>query len=383
MLEKIKARLSAGFSDQASRLLAIDALRGLIMVLMAVDHANYFVAQQHSTGEHWGGPFPAYADALPFLTRLITHPAAPGFSFLMGVGMALFAHSRRKQGWSEWRIIRHFLVRGAFLIALQLLVINRAWELGPEPFPQIYIGVLIALGGGMMLGSFLLRLKPGFLLALAAALFIGIELTHPNPGQWGLIFGMPLGLLLGYSGGDMAFWSNYPILPWLELVVFGILFGQWVVKDSAKALKRALWLGGAFLAGFVILRILDGFGNIRPMQGDSWIDFLNVVKYPPSMTFTLLTMGFNLLVLGLFARLSGRAQRFLQPLAVFGRSPLFFYILHLFLYMALGRWVTPGGTSIPVMYAYWLLGLLILYPLTLWYGRFKQRQPANSILRFL
>ena len=370
-------------SSITSRLLSIDALRGLIMVLMALDHANYFVAQQHPLGEHWGGRFPVYTDAITFLTRLVTHPVAPGFFFLMGVGMFLFTHSRRKRGWSEWEITRHFLIRGGLLIALQLLIINRTWQLGPETFPEVYIGVLIALGGGMILGSFFLRLKPTYLLVLTCILFIGTEVSHPDPSQWGAIFDQPLGLLFGYSGGDLDLWSNYPILTWLELITFGILFGHWLVKDSEKAFKRAIWFGAAFLFAFVAIRYLDGFGNIRPRMSNSWIDFLNVVKYPPSMTFTLLTMGINMIILGLFARVTEKAQRILQPLVVFGRAPLFFYILHLFLYMLIGRWLAPDGTSIPAMYPYWLLGLLILFPLTLWYGAFKQRQPANSVLRFL
>ncbi|HEY47892.1 MAG TPA: DUF1624 domain-containing protein [Anaerolineae bacterium] len=369
--------------NKAKRLHPIDALRGLMMVIMALDHTSYFVAQNHPPGEQWGGEFPVYHDAFAFLTRLVTHPAAPGFAFLMGVGMYLFAHSRREQGWSEWGIIRHFLIRGGFLIAIQLLIINRAWQLGLDAFPKFYIGVLTALGGGMILGSFLLRLKSTYLLVLTCVLFIGTELSHPDPSQWGLIFDQPLGLLFGYSGGDLVLWSNYPILSWLELVTFGIFFGHWVVEDSGRSFKRAIWLGGVFLFAFVIIRYLDGFGNIRPRMGDSWIDFLNVVKYPPSMTFTLMTMGVNLIVLGLFARATETAQRILQPLVVFGRTPLFFYILHLFIYLWMGRWLAPYGTSIPAMYTYWLLGLLIVFPLTLWYGVFKQGQPANSLLRFL
>jgi uncharacterized membrane protein len=361
----------------------VDALRGLLIVLMALDHANYFVAQKHSPGEHWGGSYPAYHDALAFLTRLVTHLAAPGFVFLMGAGMYLFAVSRRKHGWSEWAITRHFLIRGGFLIALQLLVINRAWEWGPEPFPRVYIGVLVALGGGMMIGSLLLRLRPVYLLVLTVVLFIGTELLHPGPSQWGLIFNMPLGLLLGYSGGSAILWSNYPILPWLELVTFGMVFGYWLWEDQQKTYKLALGLGVVFLLAFTVIRYLDGFGNIRPRMGNSWIDFLNPVKYPPSMTFTLLTMGVNLILLWLCARVGEKTPRALQPLAVFGQVPLFFYILHLFLYLGLGRWLTPEGTSIPAMYLFWLVGLLILYPLCVWYSRFKSQQPANSILRFL
>lgn len=89
-----------------ARLLPIDALRGLIIVFMALDHAGHFVAQKHASGEMWGGPFPTYTDPLAFLTRLITHLSAPAFFFLMGAGMFLFADARRKQGWSEWAMLR-------------------------------------------------------------------------------------------------------------------------------------------------------------------------------------------------------------------------------------------------------------------------------------
>ena len=94
-------------------------------------------------------------------------------------------------------------------------------------------------------------------------------------------------------------------------------------------------------------------------------------------------MGVNLTILGLFGLASEKVQRFLQPLVTFGRTPLLFYVAHLFLYLGLGLLLTPGGSSTLIMYPFWLLGLLILHPLCLWYGRLKHRQPANSILRFL
>jgi uncharacterized membrane protein len=351
---------------------------------MALDHANHFIAQKHSSGEYWGGFFPTYSDALPFLTRFLTHICPPGFFFLMGVGMYLFAESRRKHGWGEWAIIRHFLLRGGLLIALQLLVVNRAWELSPSGWNlNIYIGVLFALGGTMILGSLLLRMQPGILVAITILLFLGTELLHPDPAQWGTLQVQPATLMMIHPGGDINMWSNYPVLPWLELAVFGILFGQWLVDNPKKAFRRGLLLGGAFLLCFVVIRYMDGFGNIRPRSGNSWIDFLNVVKYPPAMTYTLLTMGINLTILGLLYQVREKWQRFLEPLAVFGRVPLFVYILHLFLYAGLGRWLTPNGTSIAEMYPYWILGLLILFPWALWYSNFKHRQPANSILRFL
>jgi len=383
-----KASLASRFSSnlrkvdhKAPRLVPLDALRGLIIVLMALDHANHFIAQQHSPGEYWGGPFPVYHSALPFLTRLVTHLVAPGFFFLMGAGMVLFADSRRKRGWSEWAIVRHFLVRGGLLIALQLLVVNRAWELSPGGWGlDVYIGVLFALGGTMILGSLLSWLEPGVLLSLTGALVMGTELLTPDPSLWNQPLD-PLRRVLLVPGGTPALWVNYPVLPWLGLVTFGMAFGHWLADDARRAFAQALKLGAAFVLAFTVLRALDGFGNVRPRQGDTWIDLLNVVKYPPSITFILLTTGVNLMIVGLFGRANEKLWRFLQPLVVFGRVPLFFYLAHLFLYAGLGLWLTPGGTSIPEMIPYWLLGLLILYPLCLWYGRLKHRQPASSILR--
>ncbi|MEJ2267205.1 MAG: OpgC domain-containing protein [Anaerolineales bacterium] len=196
-----------------------------------------------------------------------------------------------------------------------------------------------------------------------------------------LLFLLPGGT--SSSAGKLLLWSNYPALQWMELVIFGIVFGRWLVEDPRKAFGRAWKFGMAFLMAFIMVRYFDGFGNIRPRLSDSWFDFLNPVKYPPSLTFTLMTTGANLFILWLFSRAGEWAHRVMQPLAVFGQVPLFFYVLHLFLYAALGYWLTPGGTSILAMYPLWLLGLLILFPLCLWYRQFKHRQPLRSVLQYL
>jgi uncharacterized membrane protein len=380
---------SAALAQQkTSRLQAVDALRGVVMVLMALDHANLFVAHKHSPGEYYGGAFPAWYDPLAFVTRLLTHPAAPGFFLLLGAGIVLFAHSRRKRGWSEGQIVRHLWIRGALLMALQLLLVNRAWEMSPGGWGiRIYIGVLFAQGLAMIVGTLFLRLKPNHLLILAAVLLVGTELLVPPPSAWGPMPRENLAdwlnpVLLVPGGFPPDLWSNYPMLPWLELVVFGMALANWLLQDAQWALDRAWKLGVAFLVAFVVLRYLDGFGNIRPRMGNRWIDYLNVVKYPPSITFTLLTTGVNLLLLGVFGRLAGKAKALPGLLAMFGRAPLFFYVSHLFLYVVLGRLLAPNGTSIAAMYPYWLLGLAILFPLSWWYGQLKQRQPAESVLHY-
>jgi len=367
--------------QKPKRLIPLDTLRGLIIVFMALDHASYFVAQQHAS-EQWGGPFPAYDSAFAFLTRLVTHFCAPGFFFLMGVGMLLLAESRRQKGWDTWKILSHFWLRSGILILLQLLIVNFIWKAGPFPFPTIYIGVLIALGGTMMLGSLVLRQNPVVLIILTLGMLIGTELLHPDPSAWGHLFIDLPNMLMARTGGDGYLWSNYPILPWLELVIFGFLFGRWLLADEIKAYQKGLWIGFALLVGFVVIRALDGFGNIRPRAGNSWIDFLNMVKYPPSMVFTFFTMGINLILLWAFSKSGKIIQVACKPLAVFGRAPLFMYVLHLALYMILGKLFTPHGTSLAIMYPFWLAGLLLLYPLARWYGDFKRRQPPQSILRF-
>ncbi len=368
-----------------SRLFAPDALRGLIMLLMALDHANLFVAQSHSSGEYWGGAFPHYPDSASFLARLFTHPAAPGFSFLLGVGMGLSAKSLLQRGWTRWQITRSFLVRGLILIILQFLVVNRAWEVNPTGWGvQFYFGVLVALGVGMMIGSGLVWLKTQYLLVLAFVLLMGMELVSPGPEKWGVVFSFPKNVLL-VPGGVAPYWVNYPVLQWLELVVLGLVFGSWFADDPRRAMRRSLIFGSVFLVVFVVIRYFDGFGNIRPREGNTWIDFLNPVKYPPSLAFTSLTMGFNLLMLGLFGWLAERfkwVQKLLQPLVIFGQAPLFFYVLHLFLYAALGYLLVPSGTSIAMMLIFWLLGLLLLYPFCKWYGEFRRSRPLNSAWRY-
>ena len=358
---------------------ALDALRGFIVVVMALDHANLFIAEAHSPGEHWFA-MPRYDSALPFVTRLVTHPAAPGFFFLMGAGMVLFAESRRARGWSEPRLIGHFVARGLVLIGLQFTVVNLAWRTGPGVQSTLYLGVLAALGGGMILAGLALRLPAWALALAAAAFFLGMEFSHPEAADWETLFRKPLGVALAYSGGSGFFWSNYPVLAWLELVLLGMAVGKWLSQDRKSTYLGALGLGALFLVGFVLIRAANGFGNVASRQ-DGWIGFLNVVKYPPAMTFTLLTMGFNLIALWLFSRIGVRVRGPFRMLTVLGSVPLFFYVSHLWLYSAIGA-LEPGTSSYPTMYMLWIVGLMALYPACRWYSALKRSHP-DSVLRFL
>jgi len=384
MADSLRAPSSEAPGQEPARLFSIDALRGLIMVLMALDHANYFIAQKHPTSEIWDGVYPIYYDSTTFLTRFVTHFAAPGFFLLMGAGIALFAARRMEKGWNRRTISQRLALRGAILMVLQVLVVDPAWGLSPGGWGiRIYIGVLFALGGAMILSSLLVWLRSGWLAGIASALFVGTELLHPGLGMWSQVSHRPLEVMLVYPGGTETLWSYYPILPWLELAVLGMALGKWLQSAPLRTYAWLWRIGLTMLAGFVLIRALDGFGNIRPRLGNGWMDWLSPVKYPPSMAYTLMTTGANLMLLYGFSRAGDRARRLLSPLTVLGREPLFFYIIHLYLYALLGRIFAPQGSSIQTMYPFWLLGLLTLFPLCLWYGRWRQNLPARAVGRLL
>lgn len=369
------------------RLIPLDALRGLIMMVMALDHANLLIARAHSRPEMWGGFFPIYTDPLVWMTRVITHLAAPGFFWLMGASMILFATGREKLGWTRGAVIRFLVLRGTLLILLQLLVENPAWIWGtggPLTFldTPIYLGVLYGLGGAMILGALFLWAEPSVLLAISAALWVGTEIAIRYFAPDALRFSPVMAWLL-LPDGAPQFDVLYPILPWLGVTTFGMAFGKWFVENPELAYRRALSYGIVFLAVFVPLRALNGFGNIRPQLGTGWMAFLNPVKYPPAVTFLLPTLGIDFALLFAFSRRAAHfVTRSTSPLLIFGATPLFFYLAHLYLYGFIGRTFFPTGTGIAGMYPWWLIGLVILYPLCRVYSRFQNTRPPNSVWRF-
>jgi uncharacterized membrane protein len=365
----------------AARLLPLDALRGVIMIVMALDHANLFIARAHSPGERWSEPLPRYDSALSFLTRFVTHLAAPGFFFLLGAGIILFAESRGRLGWSYGMIARKLMLRGLLLIALQLLIENPAWQLGgPFRLTPVYIGVLYALGGAMILSALLVRLGAIALLIIGLAAIVATHLLLPAPSQAFSAI-TPVARLLFIPGLTGPIVVNYPLIPWLGIACLGMAFGRWLLADRSGAYRWSLLIGSVCLLSFAAVRWFGGFGNIRPADGVGWIAFLNVVKYPPSLAFILLTLGVDLTILGLLARAGDAIAGRSGPLLVFGQNPLFFYIAHLYLYGLIGLAIDRDGIGIVRMYPFWLAGLVILYFLCRWYGAFKQRQVPSSLWR--
>jgi len=349
------------------------------MIVMALDHANDFIAGQHPAPEMWTG-VPRYADAVPFVTRLVTHLAAPGFFFLMGVSLWLLAVSRCQTGWSKRQITLHVMTRGAILIALQFLVENRAWLIGQSGGFPSYFGVLFGLGAAMIFGSLLLHVRSSLLISMSVALISVTEIVIGSASARVAYSVFVRALILPGTTGNVLVY--YPIVPWLGVTGLGVAFGRWLKRDRAAAYRGAGIIGVIALVLFVILRALGGFGNIRSALSANWIDVLNVVKYPPAPVFLLLTLGIDLLLLMVFSRAGQIAPRGLQPLVVLGQSPLVFYLAHLYLYAIIGL-IVGHDLGILRMLPLWLLGLVILLPLCWLYGRFKQRQPITSVWRLL
>lgn len=364
------------------RVLALDSLRGMIMILMALDHTNAFLGPGKTGFEIWMGEFATYhGDLLAFSFRFASHLCAPGFFFLLGASMVLFEQKRQQSGWNKNQIYQYFIIRGFLLILLQFLVENPAWKLGDSDMP-LYFGVLFGLGSCMLLGVFLLHVSDNILVIISASLIILTHFFLPDGTGPYIMYPMVSRILLipGFTSGSFFL---YPVLPWLGVLGLGMAFARFfIVKKRLKTLHIIL-MAGTSLVLFFILRAVQGFGNIRMSADTGLIGFFNVVKYPPSLVFLLITLGLNLLLIAFFQWLGSIKPKLLFPLMVLGRTPLFFYLVHLYLYFGMSVFLGPDKKSILQILPLWMTGILILFPFCLLYSHYKQKTRTDSLFRFL
>lgn len=380
-----------GVTTQVSpRLGALDRLRGLIIVLMILDHASYFIARVHPL-ETWAAPW-VYADTVSFVTRWITHLCAPGFFLLMGIGITRMAESRRSAGWSSTRISRMLLTRGIVLLVVQHLVENPAWLLGTlsldpsvvgaaaelpgQPGEIMFsFGVLSALGGGLIVAAALWS-APSALLGAAAVVTMAVAGNlQPMPAE--AQAAIPVWrLLLLVPGALGPLQVLYPLLVWLPPLFLGLVLGRPATWDRELP-RTAATLGAVLLGLFVVLR-LAGLGDAHA-PGAGVIGFLTVTKYPPAEAFFSLTLGIDLLLLAVLLRWPSLPVGWLET---YGRVPFFVYLSHLWVLAALS-FVFPTGASFALTYLVWLAVVAGLLPAAAWYDRFKQSQPPASLWRLL
>jgi uncharacterized membrane protein len=365
------------------RLFAIDAVRGWVMIFMALDHAVLFT-YYHISAEGFQGRLPdPMPEALHYLTRFITHYCAPTFIFLAGLGVALYTLSRRSQGLTQAEITHKLVTRGLLLVALQLTIINFIWGFGVSSGAALtYFGVLSCIGVGMVILAFARRLPLSILGggALLVLLLIPVVLTatRVSPGAERPVLEI---LLQPSDKGWLA--VNYPILPWLGVMALGCACGYWIGERPQRTSRFFLILGAAFLAAWLPLRLAGGYGNLTPYAGGDWRHFLLMSKYPPSLVFLLWTLGGMCVAIAVHNHLENRlsSTRLFGIVSLFGKTPLFFYIVHLQLYKSLSLIPLLRG-NLALSYLTWLIGLAVLFPLCAGFHSLRQRYP-NSVLQYV
>ncbi|HEX2676784.1 MAG TPA: heparan-alpha-glucosaminide N-acetyltransferase domain-containing protein [Polyangiales bacterium] len=368
-----------------TRLRAIDVLRGFVMVLMAIDHASdAFNRGRLFTDSSFFYKAGTHLDTVQFLTRFITHLCAPTFLFLAGVSGALSAELRIAAGEPSTAVDRHLLARGA-LIA----VLDPTWmTLGFTGGHLVIFQVLYAIGMSMMCMVPLRRLSTRALVLGSLALMLGGEalvgamfmLLHVN--------NPPLLGAFTISGGRFpGFVVAYPFVPWLAIMMLGWACGRWLAFSAPARPERVFArCGVAALLLFVVVRGLNGYGNLRLYREDqSLVQWLHVSKYPPALTYYTLLLGIMALLLSALIALEkhGRALPGERLLALLGRTAFFFYLLHahileavahlLQVHSQLGVWSAyAGGFAI----------VALLYPACVRYDAYKRAHP-HGFARYL
>ena len=364
------------------RLTAVDALRGLVMVLMALDHASFaFNAGRFArdSAAFWkpGTEIPTFQ----FLIRGFPHFGAPTFVFLAGLVLALSIAKHRAMGEAQRAIDGFLLRRGLFILLLDPLWMSFGYG------THLLFQVMYAIGASFCCMIGLRRLDYRLLLVIGLAIilldeaFAGLVLLAGDgkPGLFGAL------LITGGSIMGKAF-VLYPLLPWLAFMILGWVCGRYLLlKGGVLPIGLFVKAGLLGLAAFGLVRGFNGYGNMGLLrEGGSLLQWLHVSKYPPSISFAAYAMGIMFLLLALFgAWYRKRPGSPANPLLVFGRTPLFFYVIHVHLLAAaahlLGMYKTGG---LKETFVATVVVLLLLYPLCRWYGRLKKTR-SWRILRYL
>jgi uncharacterized membrane protein len=378
----------------AARLESIDVLRGLVIALMALDHTRDFF--HYGVFQNWDPLDLSRTTPALFLTRWITHFCAPIFIFLAGTGASLSTTRGRSKGSLSWFL----LTRGLWLIFLEVTFIRcLGWKYS-FALNSVALIVIWAIGVSMIVLAGLVHLPRPVIAAFGLILIFGHNaLDDISPSAWGSWANVWRILHAGGSfpaGAGVTIIAGYPLIPWIGVMAVGYAFGgvRELEPNHRRNLMFALGLGA--IALFILFRGFNLYGNTPGWkeQGtplNTLFAILDCRKYPPSLSYLLMTLGPALIVL---AWLDRGTPVWLRPALVFGRVPLFFYLLHLPLIHGLsvlvhrlrftdvgwlfdmpGARPPPGaGFSLAGTYLAWIIVLLILYPVCRWFADLKRRR---------
>jgi uncharacterized membrane protein len=390
-------------ATKPERLDSIDCLRGLVIVLMALDHTRDFFG-----AFTWGGPEnAAIASPALFFTRWITHFCAPTFVLLAGMGAFL----SQVRGLSKPRLAGFLLSRGLWLVFLELTVVHFGWSWDWN-LRQGGWQVIWAIGWSMV-GLSVLVWLPAWLIGLVGCIIIGGHNYFDGLTGQKIVTDTPwLVYLFGERGWfwdvlhtpnrlfnpaeGYHYFSMYPLLPWFGVMCVGYGLGPVMTWTKTARCRTLLAFGLAAIIGFIGLRYLNGYGDpvhwYRIPRGDQPVNklrtvmsFLACTKYPPSLLYLLMTIGPALILLVLLEWPIPFVKRFFLT---YGRVPLFFYILHLPAINGLAHLIawykdanSPGSNPLPQVYLIWALIVLSLYFPCLGYGWLKKRY--GGLLKYL
>lgn len=377
----------------STRLHSIDALRGLVILFMLLDHVRETFYLHMQVADPMDV---AQTDPGLFFSRTLAHLCAPVFILL--TGLSAFLYGEKQQGRAA---VSSFLFkRGLFLVVLELSLVNFAWTFQLPP-SVIYLQVIWAIGLSMLALAALIWLPRVALIGLGVALVAGHNLldgVHFPVGSW---LHVPWAVLHDRGwievSENLRLRTSYPLLPWIGVIALGYAMGPWFARGSDAPRRRRYLIGaGAIgLLGFLLLRLLNGYGEQPWFSGETGVQtlmsFFNITKYPPSLLFLALTLGLGLLLLAAFERRD--EGRMLRWLAVFGGAPMFFYLLHLYvlkvLYLAgVAIWGTNQGQyfGFDSIASVWLVSVplaVALYPPVRWFARLKARRRDLVWLKYL
>ncbi|MBT3283529.1 DUF1624 domain-containing protein [Candidatus Bathyarchaeota archaeon] len=373
-------------SKPAGRLQFIDFTRGLVMAIMAWDHVSGFWNQFHQGSEGVMGAMRPFMNTTWFLVRFVSHYCAPTFIFLAGTVLAISTIKREARGESQFDISGRIVIRGIVLLVAESLIVAPAFGT-----PWAYFGVIACIGLNFIIFSFARKLPNWLILALSLFIvfnhnFINLDFI-PNDVAWGHY----LRVILHEPNFEMRPWVGlYPILPWLGVMGMGWVFGSIIsgyTPEQIRGLEGPLRkIGLASIGLFILVRGINGYGNLLPRQGWSLVDWLYVSKYPPSQAFLLWTLGGMCLFMSYALKHQDKSTFNTGVTGVlnqYGRVPLFFYLTHLWLYR-LRLPGAPGMFYMPMVptLALWVLGLYVLYELCKRYEILK-RNHRGSVLQYI
>jgi uncharacterized membrane protein len=387
-------------ASRPRRIESIDLLRGLAMIVMALDHSrDYFNRDAYL----FDPTDMTQTNPALFFTRWITHFCAPIFMFLAGTSAFLYGLKKGQKAESFF-----LLTRGIWLIFIELFVVTAGWTFNFH-FTFYILQVIWAFGVAMILLSAIIHLPRNGQLAIAIALIAGHNLLdgiHVTGNGLKAVGWSFLHEFHAFHYPNFSFVIGYPIMPWIGLITFGHYLGRLFAPDiTADRRKKILTrLGLAFIAGFILIRSINHYGDPNPWSNQknavfTVMSFCNVTKYPPSLLYILMTIGPALLFLAFTEK---PLNKLTAKISVYGRVPFFYYLIHIYLLHALAliasmtqghpasqmtglsNWVTANpqlkgyGFGLHVVYVMWIIVVIALYPLCKRFDVYKRQHLAEK-----